>query len=149
MCEQAGSPMAWHTKWLTLSKLLPHDEMAVAHESACRVLQTFCSYDQVDVSNLAGCEIIARQLQLLEERRYESQMRGHQQVDHAVGSDSHLFLGTTASRGGLCISPALDEWIAEELRRESATLKERRKAREERQLARPKRKPGKDNKEDP
>ena len=140
MGEHGGSPMAWHTRWLAMARLQPTDEMAIAHETACRVLQTLCCYDQVDVSNLAGCEIIGRQLQLVEERRYESLVRGQQSEAHA-STDAHLFLGHQSSRGGLCISPLLDEWIAEELRKESATLKERRKAREERTLARPKQKP--------
>ena len=36
--------------------------------------------------------------------------------------------------GGDCICPVLQEWIAEKLRKESGVLKERRKAREERDL---------------
>ena len=50
--------------------------------------------------------------------------------------DHHIYAGT-ATRAGLCISPKLQEWVAQELSKESAVLKERRKAREERQLRKP------------
>ena len=38
----------------------------------------------------------------------------------------------------MCIDPALSEWVAKEVAKESVVMKERRKAREERALARPK-----------
>ena len=44
-------------------------------------------------------------------------------------------LGTNQARGNLPICPALSEWITEELRKEAAVLKERRKAAGERRLA--------------
>ena len=52
--------------------------------------------------------------------------------------DSNFYLGTTSTRGAVCICPALQDWISDELRREASIMKERRKAREERELARPK-----------
>lgn len=60
----------------------------------------------------------------------------------AGSEDAHLFLGLTNARGGYRVSPQLQEWIASELQKESAVLKECRKAREERQLAR---KPARDD----
>jgi hypothetical protein len=53
--------------------------------------------------------------------------------------------GTGKVRGNLCVCPALQDWISEELRKESAVLKERRKAREERSLLRDRNKPNKGN----
>ena len=82
----------------------------------------------------AAAEIGARQIQMIEERRGDS---GSKREASDIITDSHLFLGTSAARGGLCVCPALQEWISEELRRESAVLKERRKAREERNLNKP------------
>ncbi|CAK0894777.1 unnamed protein product [Prorocentrum cordatum] len=55
-------------------------------------------------------------------------------------------LRTDLVRGNLCIMPALAEWIASELSKGYSVMKERRKAREERVLARPKKGP-KGNKE--
>jgi hypothetical protein len=56
--------------------------------------------------------------------------------DAASLQDARIFTGE-AQRGGLCISPKLQEWVANELKIESAVLKERRKAHEERALAKP------------
>ena len=47
-----------------------------------------------------------------------------------------MFLGFR--QGDIYVCPALQEHIAEELRKEYAIHKERRKAREERQLTKPK-----------
>ena len=58
------------------------------------------------------------------------------QPDLAV--DTHLFLGGGSVRGNTCVQASLAEWLALELSREAAILKERRKAREERNLRAPK-----------
>ena len=49
--------------------------------------------------------------------------------------ETHLFLGTAETRGNVCVAPLLQNWIGEELAKEAAAAKERRKAREERALA--------------
>ena len=52
--------------------------------------------------------------------------------------ESFLFLGWglgVAAHDNLCINPRLQEWLCAEVRKETAVLKERRKAREERNLA--------------
>ena len=46
--------------------------------------------------------------------------------------DSFLYLGSGKTRGLLAVSPQLEEYVASELSKETATLKERRKARGER-----------------
>ncbi len=99
-------------------------------------------YDQLNMFNNGAAEIVARQLQLIEEKYKEKLLTAHGDA----GEDSHLFMGTRGTRGGLCVCPDLQAWIAGELQKESAVLKERRKAREERTLARPKGggNPGKD-----
>ena len=48
-----------------------------------------------------------------------------------------LFSGA-ASRTNICMCPDLQSWVAAELQKESAMLKERRKAHEERALVKPK-----------
>lgn len=96
-------------------------------------------YDQLDAPNLASAELVARHIQLLEDhdRRLEDQGGGKKDGSLAAGSeDAHLYLGLTNMRGGYCISPKLQEFVASELQKESAVLRERRKAQEERQLAR-------------
>ena len=53
-----------------------------------------------------------------------------------VESDEQLYLGTGKTRGLLMVCPALEDYVAAELHRESSAAKERRKMREERQAAR-------------
>ncbi|CAK0789434.1 unnamed protein product [Prorocentrum cordatum] len=99
------------------------------HEQARRLLETSARHDQVNVPDVAAAELAARSLQLIEEK-YRDRLSGNA---HTEAADSHLYYGTDM------------EWISAELGRECAALTERRKAREERLLARPKggpKKPG-------
>ena len=61
--------------------------------------------------------------------------------DGAAVEEQSLFMGATAGHAGTLVCPALKTWIAGEMAREASVLKERRKAREERALARPKKNP--------
>ena len=90
---------------------------------------------RVNASESASEEIDARQVQMIEGERRDSDSKGKAHSNCAA--DSHSFLGCSAMRGGLCASPALTERIAEESREESAVMKERRKARKERKLNKP------------
>ena len=130
------TPTNHHTTWRSLCRLQATDAGVAEHETLCRALEALGSYDQINVCNSAAAEVLVRKLQVIEEKHRDRLL---QNTGGAVDDDVHLFLGTEAgTRGGACVCPALQGWIAEELARESAILKERRKAREERQLARPK-----------
>ena len=50
--------------------------------------------------------------------------------------DTHLYLGLTETRGQLAVSPALERFVAEELKVEFKTQEARREAHEERALQR-------------
>ena len=140
MLRIAGGAIAWDMRWRALARKTEGDEDARHHEFLCRTLETFVSFDQVNAPNLAGVELLCRQLQLLEERVYEAELTAlsaKKKSDSGLKSayelvDSGLFLGTTETKSNLCICPALSEWISEQLRAEAAVAKERRKAREER-----------------
>ena len=135
MGEHGGTPVGWHNRWAANHRLVSADNSVDVHETACRFLQALVCRDGVNAPNVEGAEIVARQLQLVEER-HRDRVVGGKGGDQSLGSfDAHLYMGaTSASRGGDCICPVLQEWIAEELRKESGVLKERRKAREERDL---------------
>jgi hypothetical protein len=101
------------------------------HEAWSKVLQTLMTYDQVDVTNLAGGEMIVRALQRIEEK-HKFKLSA---VDDA--GEGALFMGSSSgSRVGSIICPKLTEWIGSEMQKEALVAKERRKAREERALAR-------------
>ena len=130
MMESGGTPVGHHQRWRVNCKLQVHDSGVAEHETYCKVLQTMLTYDQLDFSNLASAEVIARQIRLIEER-HENKL-----VDVDKHGQNHLISGLDETRGGICLSPALREYVAQELTKESLIMKERRKAREERALAR-------------
>lgn len=112
-------------------KLQPTDAPAMEHECWSKVLQTLLTYDQVDVTNLAGVEMIVRNLQRIEEKRKFKLCS----VDDA--GEGALFMGATSGvRTGSIICPRPTEWIGSEMQKEAMVAKERRKAREERALSR-------------
>ena len=131
MLDHGGSAMGHHQAWRVACKLQPTDGPAMEHEAWSKVLQTLMTYDQVDVTNLAGVEMIVRALQRIEEK-HKFKLSA---VDDA--GESALFMGSSSgSRVGSIICPKLTEWIGSEMQKEALVAKERRKAREERALAR-------------
>ena len=134
VAEVASTPMGQHARFISQFRLGADHPVALQHESYSRILQTLVSYDQVDVTNLAAGELIIRQLQLLEER----QQHASAAHDSVASEEQGLFMGTAAGAGATIISPQLKLWISTEMARDASVLKERRKAREERGLARPK-----------
>ena len=129
--EHGGSPIAHSQAWRTACKFQPVDKPAQDHEMLCRILQTMLVYDQLDATNIASAELIARAIQRIEEQH---KMKLASLED---AGESALFLGSSGgSRVGTCISPKLSEWMGSEMQKEAAIAKERRKAREERLLSR-------------
>ncbi|CAK0880338.1 unnamed protein product, partial [Prorocentrum cordatum] len=134
MSTMAGTPTAWHQRWLTSMALADDDEHAKLHETLCRVLDLAVVYDQLQVAAMASFEIDARQLQLLEERVYESRSlpqtaaaskanSGARSGATAAASsipETSYFLGAGVSKANLRISPRLLEYIADQMRAEAA-----------------------------
>ena len=114
-------------------ELLDSDPLVMQHEMCRRVIETCLCYDQIDGAANASFELVCRSLQICEDRlSYKFEESSH---------DSHgdmLLMSGAAHKSQLCICPALKAWTASELQKDSAVLKERRKAREERVLAQPK-----------
>ena len=137
MLDNAGTPKQWHVRWRANCRLQPTDGGVPIHEAMCEIFETMLTFDQLNAASLASGELVVRQIQMQEDR-WKERLLGTQ-ADSTL--ESHLFVGSS-SRGMLCVCPALEEWIAEETRKSSAILKERRKAREERDAARPKAKSG-------
>ena len=133
MKTHGGTPVGWHQKWRSLCRLQESDGGVSMHESFCRTLELLVTFDQLNPAALAAGEYCARQIQLIEERWKDRATGAPDQA--AASQDAHIYSGL-GTRG--CISPKLQEWVAGELRKESAVMTERRKAREERSLAKPK-----------
>ncbi len=105
----------------------------IFHETLPRSVEIFSTRDQINLSACVGAEYLFRQIQMIEER-YQDKVFG-------AGSDRNLETNLFSGHhhgSGLCVCPALSEWIAVAMRGEATIFKERRKAREERNFAKPK-----------
>ena len=133
MLQHGGTPTGWHTKWRTLAKLTETDAGVQLHDSACKTIEILMTFDQPQCGASAAAEFQARQVQLVEEKWKDRFLGANPEA-----SMEALLFGGVGNRSMLCICPALTEYIAEEMRKEAAVMKERRKAREERAAAKPK-----------
>eukprot|EP00974_Lingulodinium_polyedra_P023945 2319034-Lingulodinium_polyedra.AAC.1 len=94
--------MARHSKWKAEVRLPADDPSVLMHECLSKIWQTFVCYDQLDGSNLAGMELLVRQLQFIEERTAQQQEARRQPGSSGSAyDDSHLYLGIGATRGGV------------------------------------------------
>ena len=132
--ENGGSPLSRHGRWRAEARLSATDGGVGEHERCCRALEMMACWDQLNLPDIAVAEMLGRSVQLQEER-WRERLSGD---DSANGLDSHLFYGTASVRGNVCVCPALQHFVAQELSKEFSVAKERRKANEERAAARPK-----------
>ncbi|CAK0810486.1 unnamed protein product, partial [Prorocentrum cordatum] len=132
MEAHGGTPTGRHSRWLAETRSQGLEPGVDEHERACRTLERMVIYDQLNVANLASGEMLARAVQLQEER-----YRGRVAPAADSGSlDARVLLGTDQLRGNACVAPTLQDHIKDELTKMNAYRKEQRKAREERDLAR-------------
>ena len=80
-------------------------------------------------------EMIMREIMVIEEK-YRDRLGQKESSNSAIAGELALFRGME-QRQCLCIHPELIAYIGEELKKEALILKERRKAREERNLLKP------------
>ena len=135
LAEHGPTPVGWHERWKSSYQLRDSDDYVDQHLHVCKALHIAVVLDQLQVINVLAFELLGRQLQLLEEKQAEVGGRGGAAGGHEV-DEAFLFVNVGPSRALTCVAPELKEWISEELRKEASILKERRKAREERELQR-------------
>ncbi|CAE7706879.1 unnamed protein product, partial [Symbiodinium necroappetens] len=129
-----GGPLTMHNTWKVNCKLQPSDNGVLEHEALCKMLELAIEYDQLNIGELASIELACRRLQMIQ-YRWRERILGSVSSG-TVDDESHFFLGVDPTRGNLCICPALNSWLGEELHKESQANKEQRKAREAASLAR-------------
>lgn len=135
MLENGGSAVGHHIAFRSACRLGLDDPAMLLHSELSKIFQTALCYDQVDASNLASMELICRQLQLCEEK-LKDRILGTVGSGHQEHDESWYFTGLQNTRG-VMVCPALSKWVSEQVASENSVLKERRKAREERALAKP------------
>jgi hypothetical protein len=115
------------------------------------VLETCGCYDQVNLPNIAGLEKLLREAQFVEWQYAESSKKasegktddgggkrpkGSGKGDVLVSKEMELFTGKHKEYGSIMIAPELLAYVAVEAEKEVHVMKQVRKAREERALAR-------------
>ncbi len=137
MLAHGGTPLGFFQRFLSDTRL-DHSATGIAELYAwCKFFETLVTYDQVDPSRLAACELGVRRIQMICDKwKHKLPAAGIGGTGSGdIFEDSHLLLGTSETRGAVCLAPALQEWRGEQLAKEAAANIERRKAREERALA--------------
>ena len=131
--QHSVHPTAHHTRWLQMTGVLNNDAGAQEHEMAMRVLESAVCFEQLQAAELSVIELVARRAQLIELKYRDKVVGGG--MGGTVDEYAFLYMGTGRTRGLLMISPALEEYVAGELSKETSAAKERRKLREERVAA--------------
>ncbi|CAK0796418.1 unnamed protein product, partial [Prorocentrum cordatum] len=135
------TPLQRHQWWRQTQNLTAADAGVDEHQFLSELLEMGAQTDQLNEGELAVYETVARRYQLWEEI-YANRLRGHESgALRSSGSSAWLdereiFLGQERGRGGALVCPELQTWVADRLQAEAAVLKERRKGREEKILAR-------------
>ena len=140
-----GGPMDHHRWWTQNHSLKPDNWGVAEHDNLSKALDKLGRFDGLDLSNLAGVEVMFRRLQLIE---YVYSDRGpgggkgssksDKKTDVMTGVQQYeatIFAGAHKEFGDVMVAPSLLEYVAKEVESEAAVLKQVRKAREERAAA--------------
>lgn len=144
--RRGTAPDDHHRWWRSTARLTGAGWAVAEHQQCCRYLALAGSYDQLDITNLACLEAVARRLQTIE-FQYKKRVKDHERG--AGGStaalagqvlisldEMDLFEGGGHVSTTVCCSPLLIEHVSHELEKEACIHKEARKAREQRSLPR-------------
>ena len=99
--ELRRSDRSWlqhHDMWKRESGVGEHDRSVHEHHALCLALHHFCTYDQLQVVNVAGCEALNARRQLIEHAH-----KGHPLAPRWDGAED--FLGYRTQIGGTMIDP--------------------------------------------
>ena len=105
-----------HTNWVRRSGVSESSAVCHSHAILCEFLQLFISYDQVDVSNLAGVEQIVRRI-IQDERAVPKNPK------HPDYSGLEYVLNRTTDVSGAASTAIFNRWYAQTQRDEAAVLK--------------------------
>ena len=138
LSKRSGA-MAHDSKWAHETKLPPENADRQLHNFISKLYTTALEYDQYDTTNSATFELMLRELQVIEERHKDKLLVGG--ADHLDRQQEYNILMNTTGDSAHCMCPALKEYLASEVGKQMVIDKERRKAREERELARTRKPP--------
>jgi hypothetical protein len=134
IAEHDIAPRARHTKWRHEAGLSPSDPYVDDHDLALRVIQMAVEFDQLNITELASFELLARRAQMAE-WRHRDRLISRNSIEDGL-EDDYLYMGTAETRGLILMAPDLADHVTGELHKEANILKERRKVKEERRTSR-------------
>ena len=120
-----GGMIPRHHRWARESDIKSGDRSIFEHNVLSRAIDLAVRNDHLNVKNLWCLEFLIRRLQLIEEAHAEN-------PSNPSWEGAEHFLGIEEKKGGVATAPSLKRFVADELGREAAILKEKRKAREAR-----------------
>ena len=100
------------------------------YEFIMRVFEVAVCYDNLNVSELASFELLARRVQLAA-WRHRDRLVVRNAVDD-LADDEYLYMGASETKGSVMVCPALSDHIGQALHKEATIAKERRKIAEAR-----------------
>lgn len=129
VCDQVAATGAGfvqrHHTWRAQSGVPAHLPLVFEHEVISTGFNLAVSCDRLNIKNLASFEWFLRRLQLHENAVLENS------TGPSYEGARH-FMGKGSRRGGALVAPELTNYVASELGKEAAILREKRKAREAR-----------------
>ena len=142
--RRQGGPMDHHRWWVSTNGLQTDSWGVQEHEGLMKALDKLARFDGLDLSDLAGVELIFRRLQMIEYFHSEKAPGGgkgsgknkeKKSEDGTFKAEAAIFTGTHRDYGDVMIDPNLLEFVSKEVERDAAVMKQMRKAREERAAA--------------
>ena len=138
-----GGPTDHHKWWSQAHGLKPDSWGMAEHDNLSNFLDRLGRYDGLDLSNLAGAELIFRRLQLIEYLYSErgpgggKASKGEKKKEDPgnLSYEATIFGGAHKEYSDCMVAPSLLEYVAKEVENEAAVMKSVRKAREERAAA--------------
>ena len=132
VAEHGGSFDARHSKWATEQKI-EHDTAGYhIHDMLGCALDLALTFDQLDTPNIAAMEMVGRCYQLVEQTSGTMRVEG---IEHYKGRDV-----SGSGRRGTALSPQLAKHTVGQMAAQTEILKQRRKAREESEATKSKKK---------
>ena len=118
-----GSFVADHDHWVAESKIDPHNRSVYEDAVLSKALRFAFTHDELNGKNLLSLEYLNRRRQLIREAHRED-------VSKPSFEGAPHFMGNEYGLHGSGLVPSLRAHVAQEMSKEAAIAKERRKARE-------------------
>ena len=116
--------VARHRAWVTDARIPAGDRSVYEHFCLCKIIETACEVDQLNVSTLFAFELAVRRLMVIE----QAHMLSPSNPDYSCSED---IMGWGVQRGGALVAPRTIKHAAERAKERTAVLKETRLARAE------------------